>query len=177
MGILVGFAPWIIFGILVGHDKMLEASSIALIATLAGIAGDVRKGRSVKVLTAGTFIFFLAFAVATFFVSHALLGRWANLMSNAALAAITLVSIVIRKPFTMQYARESVPKEYWDTPQFLRANLVITWVWLAAFAVNTASSALRAIIPDIWSGASWAVSICTFVGAMKFTKWYSGGRS
>lgn len=95
-------------------------------------------------------------------------------MSNAALAAITLVSIIIRKPFTMQYARESVPKEYWDTPQFLRANLVITWVWLAAFAVNTASSAIRVIVPDIWSGASWVVSICTFVGAMKFTKWYSG---
>ncbi|MBN1527354.1 MAG: hypothetical protein JW919_07220 [Candidatus Omnitrophica bacterium] len=176
MAILIGFAPWIIFAILAGHGRMLEAASIAAIASLASMIGDIRKKRSIKVLQAGTLVFFSALTLAAFFADRAWLGRWTQLMSSSALAAITLVSIIMRRPFTIQYARESVPKEYWDTPEFFHANLVITWVWFAAFAVNTVGSAIRVVAPHIWSGTSWVISICTFVAAMKFTKWYSGKR-
>ena len=43
--------------------------------------------------------------------------------------AIVLVSLAIGAPFTLQYARERVPKEYWASPLFLATNQRITGVW------------------------------------------------
>ena len=36
-----------------------------------------------------------------------------RLAVDAGLFAIALVSLLVGRPFTLQYARESVPKEFW----------------------------------------------------------------
>jgi hypothetical protein len=91
---------------------------------------------------------------------------------NITLAVITLVSLLIKKPFTLQYARESVPPERWNDPMFIHANYVITWAWFGAFLIMTG--------PDIFDIAGlasptwfkWAFSIACCAGAVKFTGWY-----
>lgn len=39
------------------------------------------------------------------------------------------------RPFTEQYARESVAKEYWDSPRFHAVNRRITAMWALAVTV------------------------------------------
>ena len=72
---------------------------------------------------------------------------WASLSTTVRLAVdggllvIVLVSLAIGMPFTLQYARESVPKEFWTVPLFITTNQRITAAWAAAFAVMTAADA------------------------------------
>jgi hypothetical protein len=45
----------------------------------------------------------------------------------AGLPAIVLASLAAGRPFTLQYARERVPKQYWHAPLFLTINRRIAW--------------------------------------------------
>ncbi|MGI8904643.1 MAG: hypothetical protein ACR2IP_13565 [Solirubrobacteraceae bacterium] len=64
------------------------------------------------------------------------LDRWAGELSNAMIATVALLSILLRTPFTIQYARESVPREHWKSPRFIHINCVLAWTWTAAFAIT-----------------------------------------
>ncbi len=173
MGMLMTFAPWLAFWILASQGKLFLAIAVALAASVAAIVMEKKAGRGAKILQVGTLAVFALFGLAAVFGDSAWLGHWIRLLSNAALTLIVLVSILIGKPFTIQYARESVPKERWDSPEFLRANYVITWVWFAAFVVNAAASGLEHILPSINVAVNYVISIVPFIAASVFTSWYT----
>jgi hypothetical protein len=52
-----------------------------------------------------------------------------QLAVNAGLLLSVLVSIAIRKPFTLQYARGQVARENWNQARFIRTNYIITGAW------------------------------------------------
>ncbi|MEI9864304.1 MAG: hypothetical protein WDN00_07060 [Limisphaerales bacterium] len=60
---------------------------------------------------------------------------------------IVLISMAIRCPFTLQYAREGTPETLWREPEFIRVNYVITAVWAAAFAVMVAADLVMFYMP------------------------------
>ncbi len=170
---IMTFLPWLAFWVLLSYGKLFTAIIIALAASVVAIVMEKMAGRSPKILQIGTLAVFVIFAAAAAFIDRAWLGHWIRLLSNTALTLIVLTSILIGKPFTIQYARESVPKEYWASDEFLRANFVITWVWFAAFVANTAASGLNHLIPSINVVVNYAIAICPILAAAKFTAWYS----
>jgi len=172
MGIVLTFLPWLIFWIILSYDKLFIAIAVALAASVTTIVMERMAGRSAKVLQAGTFAVFVVFGLTAVLINHVWLHQWIRLLSAAALTFIVFVSILIGKPFTIQYARESVPKEFWNRPEFLRANYIITWVWLAAFMINTAATVLDRFIPSINVVVNYVISISPFIGATMFTTWY-----
>ena len=54
-------------------------------------------------------------------------------MSYGGLALISWATIAIGDPFTSQYARRSVPKEYWKNDLFLSSTMSMAVGWSAAF--------------------------------------------
>ena len=72
----------------------------------------------------------------------------------SACFAISLASLVIRKPFTLQYAREMVDAETAQLPGFMRANYIITWAWTGAFLLMMVANVLMIYVPGLplWSG-------------------------
>jgi hypothetical protein len=173
MNILLAFSPFIVFAVvdrLVGPTAGLIAGA-AVSAAL--IARDwLRPGGSAKVLEIGTVILFAALAL------YAVVARpnWSivgvRLCVDAGLLAIVVVSIVIRRPFTLQYAREQVAKEHWERPEFVRTNYVITAAWAIAFGVLVLADIVMLYVPDIPLRVGVIVSILALVGAYKFTVWY-----
>jgi len=79
---------------------------------------------------------------------------------------------VVRRPFTLQYAREQVPQEHWNTPAFLKTNDVISSVWALAFVVLVAADLVMLYMPDVPVRAGIVATILALIGAMKFTAWY-----
>jgi hypothetical protein len=67
-----------------------------------------------------------------------------------------------------------VAKELWHEPEFLRVNYLITWVWVAAFAIEAASGAYGDLVlrnsNDIWTG--WIIQTLPLIIAAQFTIWY-----
>jgi hypothetical protein len=91
---------------------------------------------------------------------------------DLGLLLIVLVSLALRRPFTLQYAREQVPEEFWSSPQFVRTNYVITAVWALAFAVLVVADLILLYVPELPPRVGIIATIAALVGAIKFTSWY-----
>jgi hypothetical protein len=173
MGILLAFAPFIVFALVsrfVGPVQGLIAGT----ATSAALVGRdwLTPGRSAKILEIGTLALFAGLSL------YALLGGaagsifGAKLSVDVGLLVIVLFSMAIRRPFTLQYARESVPSTLWDDPRFIRVNYVITAVWALAFLILIAADLVLVYDPALPQRVGIIATVLALVGAYKFTTWY-----
>jgi hypothetical protein len=166
--ILLGFLPWILFGILAGPPLIrLEAAlAVALAATLALGWKQLRQR---FFLTWGSLLFFLV----SFILVAGLKNLWVvehmDIVVRATLAAIAWASIIAGRPFALQYARESVPEAYWQTPEFIHTGYFISMVWGIIFLIALGASLFRPYL------AGWLYQLLAtgsmFLGII-FTQWY-----
>lgn len=168
MGIFLSFLPWIVFWVLSGRNNYQIATLAAAVIVIFLNVKDIRQ-RSLKILDLGTMIFFIALAGISFSPDATWIDHYSAPLSDGVLFLIALISLVIRKPFTLQYAYEKVDPKFWDSPGFYRINRTITIVWCAAFFMNTI---LLFISIHHLHLLYWVIHIFVFVGAIKFTTWY-----
>lgn len=134
-----GLAPWILMAVVSGPGRFEEAASAALALALLTLWVGSRRGVPVHLLEVLTVVYFGVLAVLGLVAPEPTiewLELWAGELSNIALAAFAIITLVIRKPFTLAYARDTTPREHWDTPLFLRINYAISAVWAGAFLVS-----------------------------------------
>ncbi|MEJ2865892.1 hypothetical protein [Actinomycetospora flava] len=136
---LPGFLPWIVFSLVstrVGPGAVGMAALLAMGVAAAVVVGSLVRGQSPKLIpvTAGvSFAAMGAWAIA-FPASDAFLALYGRGVIGLVLAAVMAVSLVTR-PFTEQFARASVPAQFWDSPQFHATNRRISAAWAGAVAV------------------------------------------
>ncbi|NUB24772.1 hypothetical protein [Azospirillum brasilense] len=183
MGILLAFAPFIAFAVLdrlVGPVEGLIAG--ALVSATMLLRDWMSPGRTPKILEIGTVLLFgglALYAVAggptQSVMGGAVMGgsvMGVRLLVDAGLLLIVLTSIALRRPFTLQYAREQVAHEFWDDPRFIHTNYVITGVWALAFLVLVIADLILLYRPDLPPRFGIVATVLALVGAIKFTSWY-----
>ena len=172
MNILLGFAPFLVFFALMRLVSPAAGLVAALIVSLALCLRTRWRGEVVKVLEIGSAI---VFALLT---AYTLLGapHWTvatvRLAVDGGLLAIVLASLAIDRPFTLPYAREQVPPQFWSSPLFLSTNRAITAVWGLALAVLVAADAVAEYVAAVPLWLDIAASIAALLGAIWFTRWY-----
>jgi hypothetical protein len=172
MSILIGLTPFIVFFVVMRTVSPLAGLAAAFaVSVLLGIRQWWR-GESVKVLEVGSLALFGVLLLYTLVAAPDWTVATVRLAVDGGLLAIVLVSLAIGMPFTLQYARESVPKELWSSPIFMTTNRRITGVWAAAFAVMTAADAAARYVEAIPLWIDIAASVIAFVVAVWFTRWY-----
>jgi hypothetical protein len=173
MGILLAFAPFIAFAIvdrLIGPTQgLLAGAAPSVLLLLRDWIGFHKKP---KILEIGTAILFGGLAL------YAVLGGpvWSilgvRLRVDAGLFLIVLTTLIIGRPFTLQYAREQVPENLWNTPRFIRSNYVITGVWSGAFFILVLADLILIFRTDLPPRIGILATVLALVGAFKFTQWY-----
>ncbi len=171
MGILLSLSPWVIMWVLGGPKTLGFAVWISLGIALA-VSGFGVYRRNIKILDIGTLVFFASIAVASLFVSKEWLSDWGIFMAGPALLLIVLVSIAIKQPFTIQYAKEQVPREVWEHPLFYSINVTIAWVWAAEFTLLSASNLVAIYISSPKIVFRLVIPVAGFVTAALFSRWY-----
>jgi tryptophan-rich sensory protein len=176
---IVGFAPWNSDVRGVGPGRFEVATGLALALSLLVAILGYRVAMKPKLLDLAGILFFGVLLVVGLVVTDEQLDwldNWAGELSNIMIALVASLSIAIRQPFTLQYAREQAPRELWDNPAFLRVNYVITAVWTLAFVVAAIAGYIGdAVLDDpnnVWTG--WIVQIAALILAARFTGWYPG---
>lgn len=174
---LVGLAPWIVYSLVEGENRLEESAAIALGLALVILMAGWLRGSKPKLLEYSDVIFFAALAIFVAVASdstHGWLERWSGEIANLALVVIALGSIALRQPFTLAYAKEQAPRELWTNPVFLRTNYLITWAWAVAFLIEAASGFYGDLVLDdsnnIWTG--WIIQTFPLIVAAQFTLWY-----
>ena len=81
---------------------------------------------------------------------------------------------MIRRPFTLAYAKDTTPREHWDSPLFLRINYVISAVWAGAFLFSAIVGAYGDAVlrdgDDFWT--AWILPLAATIFAVSFTEFY-----
>src|SRR5579859_494196 len=176
MTIFLILAPYGAFACL-----MLVMSSTASLLTAAGvslatIAIDAVRGRSLKILPVSSAIVFVGMATYLTLIDPNVSDKAVKLSVDVGVFAVSLGSMLVRYPFTTQYALESVPAEIAAMPGFARANYIITAVWTTSMLLMMLVNAAILYVPGlpIWLGL--AVAFAARNSAVFFTKWYSAQR-
>lgn len=167
---LLAFAPFIEFVVL---DELL-GSTEGLLAGIIMSAGLLIRDwmsadREPKIIEIGTAIFFCGLAVQA-------LPAWSidgvRLRVDSGLLIMILVTLAIRQPFTLQYAREQVAPEFWESPEFVRTNYVITAMWALAFSVVVIAELILLYWPEVPPRVGSLAMVAALFGADKFNSRY-----
>ncbi|WP_454645830.1 hypothetical protein [Bradyrhizobium liaoningense] len=172
MAIFLILAPYGAFTFLMLVTSAVISVLVASVVYFATAAIDVARGRSVKILTLGSAIVFAAIGLYLALLDPALGTLGVKLSVDIGVFFVSLGSMLIRRPFTLQYALETVPAETAALPDFLNANYVITGAWTVAALLMAAANLVLLYIPGLplWSGL--AVAFAARNSAIYFTKWY-----
>ena len=172
MAIFLILAPYGAFTFLMLVTSAISSVFAACAICLVTIAIDVARGRSVKILAAGSTIVFAAIGLYLVLVDPALGTLGVKLSVDIGIFVISLGSMLVRRPFTLQYALESVPAEIAAMPGFHYANYVITGAWTAAALLMAAANLVLLYVPGLPLWSSLAVAFAARNSAIYFTKWY-----
>jgi hypothetical protein len=172
MMIFLILAPYGAFTLLMLASTALPSLFTAAAICLMVIGYDVLRGRSIKLLGAGSAILFSAIGGYLVLADPGLSPSAVKLTVDCGMVAISLLSLAIRRPFTLQYAREVVDAETAGLPGFLTANYIITAVWTLAFLLMLMANLLMIYLPGLplWSGL--AIAFAARNSALYFTRWY-----
>lgn len=168
--LLLAFAPWLAF-LVIARDSLFRLKlGLGIALALSVVMGVARLHRGI-ILWAGLFFFTLATAAVTLFDN-----MWTilhmSVLANGTLAVSTWITVALKKPFTLDYAREHTDPLLWENPLFLKTNMIVTSVWGATFTVNALlawGNMERFIMPG------WGYEVLNYaflIGTALFTSWY-----
>jgi hypothetical protein len=116
--------------------------------------------------------------------ARSFLAGYGRALAAAILAAVIFLLLPVM-PFTEQYARESVPREFWHSPTFRSINRRISAAWGGAIAVMALSHVVAGMFATPDSGAgllhrpvdllfNWIVPALLLWAAARYTQRVAG---
>ncbi|SEN10349.1 hypothetical protein [Bradyrhizobium sp. OK095] len=172
MAIFLILAPYGAYTFLMLVTSATSSVFAASAICLATVAIDVARGRSAKILAVGSAILFAAIGLTLVLIDPKLGTLAVKLSVDIGIFVISLGSMLVRRPFTLQYAVEAVPAETAAMPGFLTANYIITGAWTAAALLMMAANIVLIYFPGLPVWSSLAVAFAARNSAIYFTKWY-----
>jgi len=172
MTIFLILAPYGAYALLMLVTSAAISLFAAVAVCLAVIALDIVRGRSVKILGVGSVIVFAAVGGYVTLIDPAMGTSAVKFAVDTGIFLVSLLSIVFRRPFTLQYAREVVDAETALLPGFLHANYLITWAWTGAALLMMIGNIALLYVPSLplWSGL--LITFAARNSAVYFTRWY-----
>src|SRR5271156_3964849 len=146
VGGLIAFAPWIAYGIASGFNHWRAAAGGGLILCLFYLALMLRRGESIKLTDWTTLAFFVIASIMIAGLRSAEFTVYSAVVVWSCFALAAWGSVVLGRPFTTAYARETAPPEFWTHPIFVRLNLLMTLVWCGLMTVNIGFAVIGVVV-------------------------------
>jgi MFS family permease len=135
--------------VLVGNVPFKTAVVVALaIAVAAALIGRLLD-KSGGTLEIGAVATFAVLTILTFTLSESFMYRWIQPLSTGGIFLVALVGQLIGKSFVREIVAAEQPPDVVKTELFDRITNVLSWIWIAAFAGMTVSSAIPPILESL----------------------------
>ncbi|MCX5809099.1 MAG: hypothetical protein NTX36_06985 [Proteobacteria bacterium] len=167
--LLLGFMPWLLFLFLSGHTlaSLEYAIIISLVASLTFGFSELRRG---YILQWGTLLFFCLCVILINLLKVIWVATHMDLLANATLTCIMWLSIVVGKPFALQYAQRDLPREAWGDPKVIKGCLFITLVWACLMTLSVLVSLVhRSSVVHVPEWIYFYVTLCIILTGLIFT--------
>lgn len=172
IGIYLAFVPWVLFTLIAQHDSLPAASTVALVAAAAISLPSLlrRRPKLLELAAVASFAAFTIVAVTADAAASADVARYARAIAASELA-LTAFGSLLFVPFTEQYARESVPRQWWSTTRFKQVNRRLTTLWGWVFAAMVPAHLIAGAMNTHRANTvfNWVIPIVLVVWAAKRT--------
>src|SRR5438105_6367447 len=138
LAMILGFVPAATCPLLanISQDLALWAGlSAAFVVSIRDFAQEP----VLRLLDMGSLVLFGLAALYAGFIHPAITIQLTRFVVDAGFFALALLSILLRNPLTLQYAREQVANEVWKSRPFLLTNYGLTALWMFCFAIMAAA--------------------------------------
>jgi hypothetical protein len=167
VGILFGFAPWIVYWILVGNTSFLVAAVVAFAIAIAGLVAGYLTRTPRRALEIGSGATFLVLTAVTLLGGQPVVQRWALPLSMAGLLLVSLVGAPSGTSFVREYLAANQPPAVVNSDVFGRIAARLGWIWVGVLAAMTASASIAAVVQANASVLDWLIPFSLFgVGAL-----------
>ena len=130
---LIGaFLPWIFFSTV--HSYSFSLASVGALVMMGLL--NFRELKRGFVMPWGSAFVFAILGLNNLFLFSEWIERNHYILMNSGLAAIIWFSMIIGRPFTLQYAREEVDASRWHHPLFLKINWILTGIWAVLMTIS-----------------------------------------
>lgn len=143
---ILGFLPWVLFLFMPtdGWDPLRKAVVICLAVSVVFAWKGLRKG---FVLQWATLAFFLFCTVSLFGPEWIWPAKHMGVIANVFLTGVIWFTVLIGKPFTLQYARAELPQELWNDANLIRDCRSIAVFWGTLLLIPAVFSVFRLFHP------------------------------
>lgn len=141
---LLGFLPWLVYGVSSGAGHWTVATAGGVIVSLPSLS-VLRRRSMIKLMDWTALAFFLTAAVLMIGLRSTAFPAYHVIVIWSFFAVAAWGSIIVAEPFTTAYAREQAPPEVWDHPAFRRLNVILTVTWCLIFTVNVGFAVLSVL--------------------------------
>ena len=142
---VMAFAPWVSFKLIIALPiaEPVLMVKVGIVVAASVCAYQAWTGLHKGALMWGGLLFF-GFALITVpLMNNLWVIQHLGVLSHGTLASFTWASILMKKPFTLEYAKQHVAPSMWANASFLRKNNILTGVWGAAFSVSFINAWLK----------------------------------
>jgi hypothetical protein len=171
MNLVVGFAPFILFAILSRLSVDL-ALWVAFAAAFVVTIRDFVESPTLRLLDVGSFALFAGLALVRGFLDPNLSLAAVRFIAELGLLLILAVPLLLKRPFSVAYARLDPKEAGWPPALFLKVNYMVSGVWVGAFAAMAAADGAITFDPRLPIYAGMAVNVLALAAAITFTLRY-----
>ncbi|MEM1244401.1 MAG: carotenoid oxygenase family protein [Pseudomonadota bacterium] len=172
---ILDFIPWIFFPMISHWIGPTYAASLMIIWVAIISRQSLKKG---FLLDWGALVFFIIILLSTLpDVNLPRLYSHPSLWSNIGLATIMWISLIVNKPFTLQYAKEKAPQEVHKMRIFRRINYSMTLIWSLLITVMALLSWAQVMLDwkgEISSIMSIVIIVCGIRLNLRLPNWFVG---
>jgi len=170
-GLVLGFVPLIVYGVLAAIPGIGIVTALAA-AAVASVVFGYRDLRSRMLLSWANLLLFGFLLLVIGGLGIGWIVPFNSVVVYGSLAAVSFGSIVTGRPFTLQYAKQAIDRSFWESPVFIRANVVITGAWTAVFLAGFVLNVLALTGPLPGFFIAQLLSYGFIAAGILFTLWY-----
>jgi len=133
LNIFISFIPWIIYWMISAFNLALSLF-LGLFTSVIVLFSTFKTNGSKIFLSTPLFFFSICLLLLYTGLNEILIYR--DFAGYLALFLASFITILRRKPFTLEFAKLDYPKSYWNDPYFLKINFLLTYIWTTIFFIN-----------------------------------------
>jgi hypothetical protein len=170
--LILAFAPWLAF-LFIAHGSLFRLQLGLVIALVLSIAMGIARLHRGVILWVGL-VFFTCATLAVIVFHNMWAVKYMGIMASGVLATATWLTVIFRKPFTLDYAKEHTDPSLWHSPMFIRTNMILTSAWGMTFTINAILAAGKMEHFLLSELGYEIIGYSLMLGTAGFTSWYPG---
>ena len=130
----ISFIPWIVYWVLSGIEEPIGIV-LGLVLSLILLTPQIIK-KEINIFDSASFLYFSIALIGWYILNIDAFIEMSGFLGYFTMFLLAVVSVIIKRPYTLQVSKRDYPREYWDKPEFIKVNTLITMLWALIYISN-----------------------------------------